>query len=120
MVGPALAVILDRPGLVSLKGGQDLDDVKKRWDYKHLEAAIDQLKHYEEQRLGYEYETIQVGFSGGDSRSFRIRRGQRGRGLHAIGQVLTDQELDEAYAVYFGQGDESDFVDLASDAKYWQ
>lgn len=119
-LGPALAVILDRPDLTALKGGFGLFVAKERWEDRQNRVAQDNLKSIAEARLGYQYETVEVSFWESDERmSFRIRSGHRGHALRAIEQVLRQDELDDIWQIQFRADGDPPFVDLAADPQYW-
>jgi hypothetical protein len=119
-VGPALAVILDRPELAALKGGGDLEWVKESWEYERNREALGELRRIDEACLGYQFETVEVSFIGTSNRRFRVRTGCRGHALRAIEQVLEPGELDAVWGITFRDGDDGPVhADLAADPQYW-
>jgi len=129
LIGPALALILDRPELTQLVGGSQLTDAKSCWDYRQNQAAIATIKATDEAHKGYQYETLQVSWDWADGVSwedrkpdtvFRIRRGQRKKALLTLAQVLTEEEFTEINEVSFSDDDKRPDVDLAAEEQYWQ
>jgi len=119
-VGPALALILDRPELARLKGGQCLAEAKANWDYQQNRLAEKSLKRVSEACLGYGCETVEVNFwDSNDLRLFRIRSGHRGRALRAIERVLSAEEFNDIWMIAFRSDDDPAAVDLAADPDYW-
>lgn len=119
-VGPALAIMLDRPELASLLGGDDLQGLRGCWEYEQNAQAIRQMKSVSEAQLGFRYETLTVRYdSSGDMTHFRIRAGQRVRGLAAIEKVLSPEEFSDIYEISFSQDENRSFCDLAADSQYW-
>ena len=102
--------------MASLVGGEELKCVKVYWDCQQNDKAMRNLKSLNEARLGYQYETLTVRYdSRGDTTHFRIRAGQRVRGLAAIEKVLSPEEFADICEISFNQDDNVSFCDLAAD-----
>ena len=120
-VGPALAIMLGRPELADLVGGEDLQRLRESWEHQQNAQALGQMKAVNEARLGYEYETLAVSYDSDEDVSyFRIRAGQRGRGLAAIEKVLSPEDFADIYEISFNRNDNNSFCDLAADPQHWE
>ncbi len=119
VIGPALAIILNRPELTALKGGQLLANEKSNWEYNQNQKALNALQGIVEQNLGYKVETMDVGFRSSDDMRYRIRAGQRRRAVQALEQVLSADEFEDIYSITFDRDDDARAIDLAANPQHW-